>query len=568
MPTPFRPALALALAACLAAALASASPAGAVQGLGPLPGAIVDDMAPPLGGWSRSGTTELGRVALRDGSGLRLSGSGSIRRRLPSRPWSLSLDLRLGEDAALVLEVGPDRLILTRGDTDELLVRGAGVSADLPPVEGWASGGWRHLEVVGGTSTTLSIDGKELENGIRPGAAISLRAARGDVRLTGMVATRRDDRRALLLHRLAELHARTPPGRFPVGVGDDDGVLRFTRDWTDGFWPGMLWRAYDLTRAPLFREWALYATIRHLGREDERVHDQGFRYLESSAAAHDRVCGGRSPPKNRCEQLRKSALAAADVLVAMAAENPGTETIPTVGAESSCRACAPGEVETVVDSMMNLGLLQWASAEAKLPAYGRTAVSHALAVQRLLVRGDGSTRQGVRTVRADGAVVAYDKRQGLSAESTWARGQAWAVYGFAQTGAAYRRPDLVAQAERLAVYVSENLPANPVPRYDYDAPAGAPADTSAGVITAAGLFRLAAACKRFTDTCRSGAPRWERLAARMLDAALRGVKRQPPLGMLTSQVYSLGGSATWDDSGEYAFGLDYALEAIRRRLAG
>ena len=562
---PLRTKLATVVLAAAAALALTANASAATSP--PLSGVLADDLAPPLHGWATIGMPRMRPAHLRDATGLTLSGPGSIRRALPPRPWSLSLDLRLEPRSTLTIELGADRLVLARARDDRALtISGPGIATQPVPTNN-AVPGWKHLEIDGGSPASLAIDAESIGSDLHPGSSLTLRATRGSARLTGLVATRRDDASALLLHRLAALHARTPQGRFPVGTGADDGLLRFAGGWTDGLWAGSLWRAYDLTRARLFRSWASAATTAHLGRESQRIHDQGFRYLESSAAAYDRTCRtGASRTTKRCRRLRGSGLEAADVLVSMAAENPGTRTIPTVGAGQKCRACAsPDEAETIVDSVMNLGLLHWAHAQTHVARYRSTALAHALAVEGLLVRGDGSTAQGVRTMRSDGRVIEVEHRQGLSADSTWARGQAWAVYGYAQTGAALRRLDLVAVSERLAGYVRDHLPASDVPLYDYDAPAGSPEDTSAGVITAAGLFRLAAACERFQGTC-ARPTLWGPLARRMLNASLAHVSRRPPLGMLGDQVYSLGGSASWDDRGEYVFGLDYALEAIRRSL--
>jgi hypothetical protein len=84
------------------------------------------------------------------------------------------------------------------------------------------------------------------------------------------------------------------------------------------------------------------------------------------------------------------------------------------------------------------------------------------------------------------------------------------------------------------------------------------------VITAAGLYRLADACERSAGACSDGA-RWRPLADRMLAASLRHVSTRAPLGFLADQVFSLGGSASWDDRGDFIFGTDYALEAVVRR---
>ena len=63
---------------------------------------------------------------------------------------------------------------------------------------------------------------------------------------------------------------------------------------------------------------------------------------------------------------------------------------------------------------------------------------------------------------------------------------------------------------------------------------------------------------------RGARPALGGLGERMLDAALRSVRRGPPLGLFGGQVFSYGGVSPWDDSGEFIFGLDYALEAVSR----
>ncbi|HEX8743445.1 MAG TPA: hypothetical protein VF712_09940 [Thermoleophilaceae bacterium] len=543
------------LLACLTAACA-AMPASAA----PLPDVVADDLAP-----ARE-TRQVRRIGLPDGQGLRLAAPASVRRELPRQPWSLSLDLRPAPESTVLVELGSSRLRLDTDAGGAVTLRLPGSEPVVLPESSWRSGGWRHIELAGGSEPLLAIDGQDFTPPLELGDELRLRVAEGSAQATALVATRRDDRRAALLHRLAELHARTPAGRFPVGIGDVDSLLRFTRDWTDGFWPGMLWLAADLTgpHAP-FAGWARVATDRHRGREREAIHDQGFRYLLSSAAAHDRECGGRARGSSACKRLRRSAVTAANTLVELAAGNEAVGTIPTYEAGGPCRRCASAEEsETIVDSMMNLGLLGWAWRERGDARYRELALRHARALEPLLVRADGSTAQSVVASRVDGHVVSVGTRQGYSDASTWARGQGWAVYGYADTAARFRDRALVAVAERAAAYVSARLPAAGIPPYDYDAPAPAPTDTSAGTITAAGALRLAQACETLRGACESSPARWRALGERMLRASLGRVHRGPPIGMLGDQVYSLGGSAAWDDRGEYAFGLHYAFDAIRR----
>jgi unsaturated chondroitin disaccharide hydrolase len=484
----------------------------------------------------------------RDGRVLELSGSDSVRRALPSRPGALSIDVMLPRGSALVMRLGRGRVVIGRS-----AARVGTRRTRLP-----RSGAWRHVELA---PRRLEIDGRRIAAAPALRGPLTLRAAAGRPRVAALVVTQAGDAGALLLHRLAELHARVPAGEFPFGEGGD-GELHLSDGWTTGFWPGALWRAHDLTRSRLFRRWALAATLRHLGREREPIHDQGFRYLESSVAAYDRLC--TSPRSRRCGRLRQSALRAADTLLRLQAGNAAAGTIPTQPARPRCRHCASSdEAETIVDSAMNAGLLVWAWEETGSDRYRDAALTHARGVARLLVRPDGSTAQVVRLRRSDGAVVTYETHQGLAPESTWSRGQAWAVYGFAQTGAGLRDADLVAVSERAARYVASRLPASGVPPWDYDAPPGDPVDTSAGVITAAGLFRLADACTTVAGAC-SEPDRWRPLAERMLAASLTHVSARPPLGSLDDQVFALGGSSRWDDRGDFIFGTDYALEAVVR----
>jgi hypothetical protein len=217
--------------------------------------------------------------------------------------------------------------------------------------------------------------------------------------------------------------------------------------------------------------------------------------------------------------------------------------------------------------MMDLSLLFWASRETGDPTYRDVASRHAHAVASLLVRPDGSTIQSVHMLRSTGQVLFFHSHQGLSADSTWSRGQGWALYGFTQTAVSLHDIGLLEVAERLAGYVATHLPPRGVPPYDYAAPPGAPIDTSAGVITAAGLFRLDRACRsRAAGSCAADAGAWLPLARRMLAAALAHVRDRPPLGYFGSQIYGLGGSQTWDDDAEMIFGLHYALDAVKLSL--
>jgi unsaturated chondroitin disaccharide hydrolase len=219
--------------------------------------------------------------------------------------------------------------------------------------------------------------------------------------------------------------------------------------------------------------------------------------------------------------------------------------------------------DTIVDSIMNVTILPWATGVTHNPLYAELARHQAKALARLLVRRDGSTAQAVNFVRATGHVLSISTHQGLSARSTWARGQAWAVYGFALVASELRSRSLLRVAERTARYVQRHLPADGVPLWDYDARPHAAVDVSAGVITAAGLFHLARACRQLPGACRTGTEDWAALGRHMLAGSLAYASSAPPLGLLLGQDLNEHAPGCWCNDAELSFGLSYALEAIR-----
>jgi unsaturated chondroitin disaccharide hydrolase len=573
-----------AVAACCAALLGSASGASTATARGGELDVTLEDFSGPSRAWRLGPGLALERKAVDGDAALAIRRvpprSGAASSRAPAGGgWSGSLARGLPAGGAVAISVdlglstgGQARLFGGDGSGPPLELRRTATALVVSAgdrrwvlrtrADGRRFGHMHHIEAVAGAGLRLSIDGVAIDPPIRPGRSFAISVRRGRVLLDSFVASRLADRRALLLHRLAAIHASTPRGRAPLGVGSD-GTTRYFAGWTRGFWPGALWQAADLTPSShLFMDWALDATMLNFGRERSDTHDLGFMYGRSSVAAFERRCDA-VVEISECAQLRASGLEAADALAALAATNSVAGMIPT-RSETLCRGCAGfDEADTIIDSMMNLSLLLWAARESPERAgYRDIALRHADGVARYLVRPDGSTAQSVHTHRADGSVIAVHTHQGVSDTSTWARGQAWALYGFAETSLLTRSRPLLDVAERTAYYVEARAFESLVPPYDYAAGPGAPTDTSAGVISAAGLFRLEDAC-RSLRRCEDRGRRWGDLGERMLDASLASVRARP-LGLFDGQVFSFGGITPWDDRGEFVFGLDYGLEAIAR----
>lgn len=509
----------------------------------------IDDFSAGAGRW-RAGHASTTRRTI-DGEPVLTLRRGSLSRRLATGD-GVSLDLRLSRGARADVAFGGIGSLHLREAGGRLIAGRTRVHRTLAPR------GWYRVEAA---AERIALDGQRVAPSPAPrDGRLAIRVRAGSVDLRALIAGPAADARTLLLQRLAWMHTRTPRGRQPIGTGLDRR-LRFSRSWTRGFWPGSLWQAFDLTGAPMFKRWARQATRDNLGAERADTHDLGFMYELSSAAAYDRLCATSATSRD-CKDFRRSALTAANSLLRLAATNAAAGTIPTRAA-TPCKGCGgSGEADTIVDSVMNLPLLYWASRVTGDARYRDVAARHLQIVADRMVRSDGSTWSSLHDRRSDGAFIRYDTHQGVRADSTWARGQAWAIRGFAEAASALRDPALLETALRTARYVMSRLPRPAVPLYDYDAPPSAPRDVSAGTITAAGMLRLAAACEQLAATCDPAPADTRRYARQLLAASLARIGRRPPLGLLGHQVYGYGGNASWDDDAELTFGINYALEAL------
>jgi unsaturated chondroitin disaccharide hydrolase len=512
------------------------------------------------GSEARSSAATPRNVQVLGNASLAQPGRATLVRAIPPQ-WAISFDVRLdaGGELGIGFGSGPAALRLRLGRPGGVPTLADGAThVALRPRPGWLNDGWLHVEA---TSRSVSIDGRRFPAPGGGGAStIRFRADRGGARVSALIVTGAD-RGALLLHRLAELHARVPPGLFPLGADRRFRIRLAANDWTSGFWPGALWQAAALLgrQGGLFERWALAATLDHLGQEHTDSHDVGFMYAQSSLAAWQALCGRAGDPASLCSRLKQSVLSAADELRALASSNSAGGTIPID--DHGLQA------DTIIDSVMNIAILPWATRMTGDPAYAALASRHAQLVASLLVRPDGSTAQSAHFDRATGKLLLIHTHQGLSNSSTWSRGQGWAVYGFAQAAVALRDRGLLRVAQHLAGFVARHLPQAGVPRWDYNAPRGAPIDVSAGVVTAAGLFHLVDACRSLPGVC-SRPGQWRALARRMLTASLGVVRNQPPLGFLGSQVGNERARGCWCNRTELIFGLSYALEALRLESVG
>lgn len=284
-------------------------------------------------------------------------------------------------------------------------------------------------------------------------------------------------------------NARTIGAAFPNGTKDGRYVRGPAHDWVAGFWPGLLWLAYrengdeELRRVAEACERQLAETLQTY---DLLHHDVGFMFSLSSVAQHRLAeASGRGGDAD----AKRHALIAANLLAGR--YNPQGEFI---------RAWPNWDEEdhtgwAIIDCLMNLPLLHWAGREIKDPRYKHVANRHADSVLRDFVRPDGSVCHIHRYDPETGAPIGSLAGQGYAADSAWARGASWALYGFAlgyrYTGEArYREAAL-----RVARFFVSRLPEDAVPYWDFFLPEAGresmPRDSSAAAIAASGLLELA-----------------------------------------------------------------------------
>src|ERR1700720_1807276 len=161
------------------------------------------------------------------------------------------------------------------------------------------------------------------------------------------------------------------------------------------------------------------------------------------------------------------------------------------GARYLCSFVAPESL--FIDIMMNVGLIFYAAKETRDDALWRIAVEHCLTTRRYLVRGDGSTaHEGIFDLNT-GEFVRQLTHQGWRNDSSWARGQAWALYGFTTAYEFTGDDRFLRTALQCADFFIDRTPPHGIPPNDWEQPAPQQIyESSAAAIAALGLFALSA----------------------------------------------------------------------------
>jgi lysophospholipase L1-like esterase len=256
--------------------------------------------------------------------------------------------------------------------------------------------------------------------------------------------------------------------------------------WTQGFFPGSMWLLHQAGGEPIWRTRAdQWTRSLELQKTNTQTHDLGFKFIPSFGSAHHLT----GDPYYRGVALT-------------AARSLATRFNSTVGIIDCCDWNEDWEVPLVTDTMMNLELLFWASRNGGETAWNDMALRHALKTMTDMVRPDGSTFHVVDYNTA-GGIRSRGTFQGYSDSSTWARGQAWAIYGFTVAYRYTRDPRMLQTAQRVTNYYLGRLPADGIPFWDFDAPADQQVkDSSAAAAVASALLELSEYVTEPTDKAR------------------------------------------------------------------
>ena len=274
----------------------------------------------------------------------------------------------------------------------------------------------------------------------------------------------------------------TLDGRYPLRPAAGAFPLGGNRGWTTSFWSGLEWLGWELTHEDVFldaaKRHAADFTRRVTEGDDLDTHDLGFLYTLSTVPAWRLL---------QDEDARKASLLAADHLMRRLLEPAGI--IQAWGDLTDPRQRG----RTIVDSLMNMPLLSWASEQTGDDRYSDAVRRHTTQLRENILRDDNSTFHTFYWDVETGEPLYGATEQGAGDDSCWARGQAWGIYGFALNYRATGDPLLLEAAWRCAEYFLAHLPSDSVPFWDlvYTDGSDAPRDSSSGAIAVCGLLELA-----------------------------------------------------------------------------
>ena len=268
---------------------------------------------------------------------------------------------------------------------------------------------------------------------------------------------------------------------FPRSYNPNDAIILGvpSKNWTSGFFAGNLWQLYELTGNAAYKERAKkWTAFIEKEKFNNRTHDMGFKVFNSFGQGL----------KHEDNQEYK------DIII-KSAQTLSTRFNNTVGSIRSWDFNKERwDFPVIIDNMMNLELLFEATRISKDSSFHNLAIQHANTTLKNHFRPNNSTWHVLDYNPENGAVRMRVTHQGINDDSSWARGQGWAIYGFTMAYRYTKDEKYLNQAKATATFFlnHKNLPEDGIPYWDFDAPniPNEPRDVSAGAIVASALIEL------------------------------------------------------------------------------
>ncbi|MFA4870487.1 MAG: glycoside hydrolase family 88 protein [Pedobacter sp.] len=275
------------------------------------------------------------------------------------------------------------------------------------------------------------------------------------------------------------LSKNIPDGQTPQSYANGQSINKDIKWWCSGFYSGSLWYIYEQTKDETIKKEAEEA-LKTIAPNQTYTgnHDLGFMMYCSFGNAY-RITGNEAYKD----------------IIFRSAESLTTRYNPKVQSIQSWNANKYWKFPVIIDNMMNLELLYWSSRNGADKKYADISIIHANTTLKNHFRPDFSSYHVVDYNPENGNVLRKATWQGAADCSSWSRGQAWALYGYAMMYRFTKDKAYLKQAQGIAKFIltHPNLPADKIPFWDFDAQ-GIPyakRDASAGAIIASALLELA-----------------------------------------------------------------------------
>jgi hypothetical protein len=282
----------------------------------------------------------------------------------------------------------------------------------------------------------------------------------------------------LAVKQYKSLGKQVPDSLLPRSTNKDGSLMTSKSSWwCSGFFPGTLWYLYEYSKDESLKQEALKRmAVIEKEKFNTHTHDLGFMMYCSFGNA-----------------LRLTKNPTYKEVLLTSAKSLSTRFNPKVGCIKSWDH-GDFTFPVIIDNMMNLELLTWATRVSGDRSFDKIARIHANTTIKNHFRKDYSSYHVIDYDTTTGAVLQKKTHQGAADISAWSRGQAWGLYGYTMLYRETKDKEYLNQAKHIADFIlnNPNLPADMIPYWDYNAPGipNVPRDASAGAVAASALLEL------------------------------------------------------------------------------